>query len=61
MSADSHLMQILTAHADDLLAERCSVNGLQSMVVNQLVDLLITPPSTAANRGCVKRRLPPPR
>src|SRR5215813_3932592 len=40
VSADSHLLQILTAHADDLLAERHSVGGLQSMVVNQLVDLL---------------------
>jgi hypothetical protein len=40
VSADSHLLQILTAHADDLLAERHSVSGLQGMVVNQLVDLL---------------------
>jgi len=35
-SADSKLLKILTAHADDLLAERHSVTGLQSMVANQL-------------------------
>jgi len=54
VSADSHLMQILTAHADDLLAERRSVSGLQSMVVNQLVDLL---PSGQSRDAAVAQRL----
>ena len=36
MSADSHLLQILTAHADDLLAERRTATGLRSMVENEL-------------------------
>jgi AraC-like DNA-binding protein len=54
VSADSHLLQILTAHADDLLAERHSVGGLQSMVVNQLVDLL---PSGESRAAAVAQRL----
>ena len=54
VSADSHLLQILTAHADDLLAERHSVGGLQSMVVNQLVDLL---PSGESRAAVVAQRL----
>ena len=54
VSADSHLLQILTAHADDLLAERHSVSGLQSMVVNQLVDLL---PSGESRAAAVAQRL----
>jgi AraC-like DNA-binding protein len=54
VSADSHLLQILTAHADDLLAERHSVSGLQSTVVNQLVDLL---PSGEARAAAVAQRL----
>ena len=40
VSEDSHLLQILTAHADDLLAERRTAAGLQSMVENQLLSLL---------------------
>ena len=40
VSGDSQLLKILTAHADDQLAERRSVSGLQSIVVNQLVSLL---------------------
>src|SRR5215831_13811403 len=54
VSADSHLLQILTAHADNLLAERHSVGGLQSMVVNQLVDLL---PSGESRAAVVAQRL----
>ena len=54
VSADSHLLQILAAHADHLLAERHSVSGLQSMVVNQLVDLL---PSGESRAAAVAQRL----
>jgi len=54
ISGDSRLLQILTAHADDLLAERHSVSALQSMVVNQLVDLL---PSGEARAAAVAQRL----
>ena len=48
MSGDSQLLQILTAHADDLLTERHSVTGLQSMVANQLASLLPRGESRAA-------------
>jgi AraC-like DNA-binding protein len=48
VSEDSQLLQILTAHADDLLAERHSVSGLRSMVANQLVSLLPTGQPRAA-------------
>jgi len=54
VSEDSRLLQILTAHADDLLAERHSVPGLQSMVVNQLVNLL---PSGKFQAAAVAQRL----
>ena len=54
VSADSHLLQILTAHADALLAERHSVSGLQSMVVSQLVNLL---PSGESRGAAVAQRL----
>jgi AraC-like DNA-binding protein len=54
LSADPHLLQILTAHADDLLAERDSVSGLQSMVMNQLTDML---PSGKSQAAVVARRL----
>lgn len=54
VSEDSHLLQILTTHADDLLAERDSVSGLQSMVVNQLVDQL---PSGEWHAAVVAQRL----
>ena len=49
VSGDSQLLKILTAHADDLLAERHSVTGLQSMVANQLASLL--PSGRVAGRG----------
>jgi AraC-like DNA-binding protein len=48
VSGDSQLLQILTAHADDLLAERHSATGLQSMVANQLASLLPSGESRAA-------------
>jgi AraC-like DNA-binding protein len=53
-SGDSYLLQILTTRADDLLAERHSVSELQSMVANQLVDLL---PSGESRAAAVARRL----
>jgi len=48
VSGDSQLLKILTAHADDLLAERHSVTGLQSMVAAQLASLLPSGESRAA-------------
>jgi AraC-like DNA-binding protein len=54
VSEDSHLLQILTVHADDLLAQRHSVSGLQSMVANQLVNLL---PSGEFRAPVVAQRL----
>jgi AraC-like DNA-binding protein len=54
VSEDSQLLQILTAHADDLLAERHSVSGLQRMVANQLVSLL---PSGESRAAVVAQRL----
>jgi AraC-like DNA-binding protein len=54
VSGDSQLLKILTAHADDLLAERHSVTGLQSMVANQLTSLL---PSGEARAAVVARQL----
>jgi AraC-like DNA-binding protein len=54
VSADSRLLKILTAHADDLLAERDSVTGLQGMVANQLASLL---PSGEARAAMVARQL----
>jgi len=54
VSGDSQLLKILTAHADDLLAERHSVTGLQSMVANQLASLL---PSGESRAAMVARQL----
>ena len=54
VSGDSRLLRILAAHADDLLAERQSVSGLQGMVANQLVSLL---PSGEARAAAVAQRL----
>jgi AraC-like DNA-binding protein len=53
VSGDSQLLKILTAHADDLLAERHSVTGLQSMVANQLASLL--PSGEARATGVAKQ------
>ena len=54
VSGDSQLLKILTAHADDLLAERHSVTGLQGMVTNQLASLL---PSGESRAAVVARQL----
>src|SRR6516165_9059647 len=54
VSGDSQLLKILTAHADDLLADRESVTGLQSTVANQLTSLL---PSGEARAAVVARQL----
>ena len=54
VSEDSQLLQILTAHADDLLAERHSATGLKSMVANQLASLL---PSGESRAAVVARQL----
>jgi AraC-like DNA-binding protein len=54
VSGDSQLLKILAAHADDLLAERHSVTGLQSMVANQLARLL---PSGEPRAAMVARQL----
>jgi transcriptional regulator GlxA family with amidase domain len=51
---DSYLLRILTAHAEDLLAERHSVTGLQSMVTSHLASLLSSGESGAT---AVARRL----
>jgi AraC-like DNA-binding protein len=40
VSEDSHLLRVLRAYADDLLAERRSATGLRSMVENRLVTVL---------------------
>jgi AraC-like DNA-binding protein len=47
-SEDRHLLQILTAHGDDLLAERRSATGLRGMVENVLISLLPTGESRMA-------------
>jgi AraC-like DNA-binding protein len=51
---DSYLLRILTAHAEDLLAERHSVTRLQSMVTSHLASLLSSGESGAT---AVARRL----
>jgi AraC-like DNA-binding protein len=53
-SGDSHLLRILTVHADELLAQRRSVTGLQSMVTDQLISLL---PSGESRAAAVAQRL----
>ena len=54
ISEDSHLLQILTAHADDLLAKTRTAAGLESMVENQLLSLL---PSGRVQAAVVARQL----
>ena len=39
-SGDSHLLHILEAHADDLLSERRTANGLRGLVENRLLSML---------------------
>jgi AraC-like DNA-binding protein len=40
MSNDSHLLQILESHADDLLSERRTAAGLRGLVENRLLTVL---------------------
>jgi len=54
VSGDTQLLKILTAHADDLLAEKHSVTGLQSTVASQLASLL---PSGESRAAVVARQL----
>jgi AraC-like DNA-binding protein len=54
VSEDSHLLQILKAHADDLLAQRRPETGLQGMVENQLFSLL---PGGRLRAAAVAQRL----
>jgi AraC-like DNA-binding protein len=54
VSGDSHLLRILTVHADELLTERHSVTGLQRMVADQLISLL---PSGESRAAAVAQRL----
>src|SRR5262249_43233886 len=54
VSVDSHLLQILTAHADDLLAEMRSVTGLRSIVEKELLSLL---PSGKVQAAVVAQQL----
>jgi AraC-like DNA-binding protein len=54
LSEDGQLLQILTAHADDLLDQKRSISGLESMVANQLVNLL---PSGESRAAAVAQRL----
>jgi len=54
VSGDSYLLRILTVHADELLTERHSVTGLQSMVADQLTSLL---PSGEIRAAAVAQRL----
>ena len=53
-SGDSHLLQILEAHADDLLSERRTTTGLRGLVENQLLSLL---PSGRAQMAAVAQQL----
>jgi len=54
VSGDSYVLRILTVHADELLTERRSITGLQSMVTDQLIRLL---PSGETRAAAVARRL----
>jgi AraC-like DNA-binding protein len=54
VSEDSHLLHILEAHADDLLAERRTVSGLRGLVENQLLGLL---PSGRVQAAVVAQQL----
>ena len=54
VSEDSYLLRVLTVHADELLTERHSVTGLQSMVADQLISLL---PSGESRAAAVAQRL----
>ena len=53
-SEDSRLLEILTAHGDDLLTKRRAAVGLLSMVENQLISML---PSGEVQAAAVARQL----
>ena len=53
-SGDSHLLQILEAHADDLLLERRATTGLRGVVENQLLSML---PSGRVQMAAVAQQL----
>jgi AraC-like DNA-binding protein len=53
-SGDSHLLQILEAHADDLLSERHTTTGLRGLVENQLLSML---PSCRVQMAVVAQQL----
>jgi AraC-like DNA-binding protein len=53
-SGDSHLLQILEAHADDLLLERRTTTGLRGVVENQLLSML---PSGRVQMAAVTQQL----
>src|SRR5215471_14021297 len=54
VSGDRYLLRILKVHADELLTERHSLTGLQSMVADQLISLL---PSGETRAAAVAQRL----
>jgi len=54
ISEDSRLLQILEAHAGDMLSERRTAAGLRSLVEDQLIDLL---PSGRARAAVVAEQL----
>jgi len=54
VSEDSHLLQILEAHADDLLSERRTTAGLRGLVESQLLSML---PSGMVQAAMVAQQL----
>jgi AraC-like DNA-binding protein len=54
VSEDPHLLQILEAHADDLLSERRGATGLRGVVENHLVSAL---PSGRVQAAAVAKQL----
>jgi AraC-like DNA-binding protein len=54
VSEDRHLLQILEAHADDLLSERRTASGLQGLVENHLLSVL---PSGGVQAAVVAKQL----
>jgi len=54
VSEDPHLLQILEAHADDLLSERRGATGLRGVVENHLVSAL---PSSQVQAAAVAKQL----
>jgi AraC-like DNA-binding protein len=54
VSKDSHLLQILETHADDLLSQRRTAAGLRSLVEGQLASVL---PSGRVQAAAVAQQL----